>query len=84
MHRGLVRLPLLPHFAFIGFILGVGTGQWAATTAAGETAPIAAPSTSPAPASVSPVLVSVSSFDLSRLVPSQFGDWDAAPSLPTR
>lgn len=75
MFRARVRLPLLPHVALIGFVLGVGSGQWGATT-------VAAPM--PAAVSVAPVLVSVSTLDLSRLVPSQFGDWDAPASAPER
>ena len=70
-----VRLPLLPHFALIGLVLGVGSGQWAEMTAAGV-----APAGLPVQAASSAVLVSVSTLDMRRLVPSQFGDWDA-PSM---
>ncbi len=60
-------------------ILGVAAVvAWMTATAFGQGAPVTPPL---APAQV---LVSIGTLDMSRLVPAQFGDWDAAAPQPTR
>jgi hypothetical protein len=61
-----------------GCLLGVaGLIAWSTATAFGQSA---SPPPTPQP---TPVLVSMTTLDMSRLAPAQFGDWDAAVQ-PTR
>ena len=59
------------------FLCVAGLVAWSTATAFGQTA------SAPIPPQPAPVLISVSTLDMSRLAPSQFGDWDAA-AQPTR
>jgi hypothetical protein len=72
---------LLPHhhrmMAAGTFLCLAGLAAWSTATAFGQSA---SPPTPPQPTSV---LISVSTLDMSRLAPAQFGDWDAAAN-PTR
>ncbi len=80
MMRAGFRLTLLPEFLSIGFCVGLVAGAMAGTTAADQ-----GPLVDASPPVVAPsVRVSVSTLDLTRLVPAHFGDWDAASPTPER
>lgn len=65
-----VCLPLRHHMNAAGCLLCVaGLAAWSVATASGQGRVALAPA---------PVLISISTLDLSRLVPAHFGDWDAA------
>jgi hypothetical protein len=73
-----VRPSLHHHLIAAGSVLCVAAMvAWMTATAFGQSAFVKPPL---APAHV---LVSVGTLDMSRLVPAQFGDWDAADH-PTR
>jgi hypothetical protein len=73
-----VWLPLKHRMTAAGsFLCVAGLVAWSTATAFSQSASAPIP---PQP----PVLVSVSTLDLSRLVPAQFGDWDAVAAQPTR
>jgi hypothetical protein len=67
---------LLQHYRLLAagcFLCVAGLVAWSTTTASGQ-ARVTRPTL--------PVLVSISTLDMSRLVPAQFGDWDAAAQPP--
>jgi hypothetical protein len=55
------------------FLCMAGFVAWSTATAFGKAPSVQRPALKP-----TPVQVSVSTLDMSRLVPAQFGDWDAA------
>ena len=61
------------------FLCVAGLVAWSTATALGKAPSLQRPKLSP-----TPVLVSVSTLDMSRLAPAQFGDWDVVPSQPAR
>ena len=72
-----VCLPLHHRMMATGSFLCVAVlVAWSTATAFGQSA--SAPTLPP------PVLVSISTLDMSRLAPAQFGDWDAIPSQSAR
>jgi hypothetical protein len=71
-----VRSPLLPEFLSIGFCISFAMGVMVGMSAAEE----APPTEQPKPVAVAPVHISISTLDMARLVPAQFGDWDMPPS----
>lgn len=76
MQLAWVRLPKHRPLTSLGLSFCFGLLVAWATTATSDKG-------SAAPAGAS-VLVSVSTLDMSRLIPAQFGDWEPATTLPAR